>query len=169
MLDRWDPLILIHAVAAAYALLLGIVQLVRRRKGDRPHRVIGWTWVIAMAIVLSSSFGIRTISGGFGWLHALSLFTAFTVTMGVVAARRHQIKAHRSFMAGSYFGLLGAFIGVLAVPERRIPDTAVNQPLLFALFVAAITLTAAAAVWGAIKWDRPARRGHSIPGTIVPD
>lgn len=154
MLERWDPLILIHAITASYALLLGAVQLLRRKRGDRPHRYIGWSWVIAMAIVLTTSFGIRTINGGFGWLHALSLFTAVTLTMGVVAAKKHRIKAHRSFMTGSHFGLLGAFVGVLAVPERRIPDTAVHHPLLVAVFVAAIVVTTAAAVWGAIELGR---------------
>jgi uncharacterized membrane protein len=165
VLERWDPLILLHATTASFALLLGAVQLLRRRRGDRPHRYIGWSWVIAMAITLATSFGIRTINGGFGWLHALSLFTAFTLTMGVVAARQHRIKAHRSFMTGSYFGLLGAFAGVLAVPERRIPDTVVHHPLLVAVFVGAIIVTTAASVWGAIELGR-AQTARASAGSL---
>jgi uncharacterized membrane protein len=154
VLERWDPLIVVHAIAATYALVLGLVQLVRRRRGDRPHVLVGRTWVAAMGLVIVSSFWIRTISGGFGWLHALSLFTALTVTMGVVAAKHGRIRAHRSFMAGSYFGLVGALVGVLAVPERRIPDTAAHHPGVLLLFVAAIVVTAAAAVWGVMEFSR---------------
>ncbi|MDI2098313.1 DUF2306 domain-containing protein [Ruicaihuangia caeni] len=164
MLDRWDPLILVHAVAATYALGFGVVQIFRRRKGDRPHRIVGWTWVVAMALVITTSFGIRTINGGFGWLHALSLFTAFTVTMGIIAARRHRVKSHRSFLLGSYFGLLGALIGVVAVPDRRIPDTAVHHPWLVAAFIAAIALTAAASVWGIV--NLPARGPKKAAGQV---
>lgn len=161
MLDRWDPLILLHAISATYALVLGAFQIIRRRRGDRPHRIIGWSWVAAMAFVIASSFWIRTITGGFGWLHALSLFTAGTVTLGIVAARRHNVKAHRSFMIGSYLGLLGALFGVLAVPERRIPETAIHYPGLFAVFVAAVVGTAAAGAWGVVRLaGRPAVRSR---------
>ncbi|MFF1383563.1 hypothetical protein ACFVWT_08365 [Arthrobacter sp. NPDC058288] len=39
-------------------------------------------------------------------------------------------------MTGTYFGLLGAFVGVLAVPSRRIPQLAPhNLPLLLLLIV----------------------------------
>jgi uncharacterized membrane protein len=117
MTEAWSVLIAVHAVCASYALLFGAVQL-SRRKGDRPHRVLGWIWVSAMAVALITSFGIVTISGTFGILHALSLFTAGTVTIGVVQARRRRIRSHRAFMIGSYLGLVGAFVGVLLGSRR---------------------------------------------------
>jgi uncharacterized membrane protein len=61
------------------------------------------------------------LTGGFSWLHALSVLTFATVTIGLVAAAKRNILSHAAFMRGSYFGILGAFIGVVAVPERRLP------------------------------------------------
>jgi uncharacterized membrane protein len=152
VLDQWNALILVHAVSASYALLFGLVQMLRRRRGDRAHRLIGWTWTAAMGVTIVTSFGIRTLTGGFDWLHALSLVTAFTITMGIVAARRRNVSSHRAFMMGTYFGLLGAFIGVLAVPSRRIPETTVQHPILMGVRVLALVLTASASVWGMIQF-----------------
>ncbi|MET1087188.1 MAG: DUF2306 domain-containing protein [Arthrobacter sp.] len=147
-----DPvLITVHAAAAGYALLLGAFQLLRRTKGGALHRVIGRTWVAAMLIVVGTSFGIRTLSDGFSWLHALSVLTIVTVTAGVVAAFRRNIPSHRAFMRGSYFGILGAFIGVLAVPERRIPQMAVHDLPLLLLWIGALVLTAGFTVAGAAR------------------
>jgi hypothetical protein len=43
------PLITRAAVAPpSYALLFGLVQVLRRRRGDRAHRLIGWTWTTAI-------------------------------------------------------------------------------------------------------------------------
>lgn len=162
MTPTWTALITVHAICATYALLFGAVQLLRR-KGDRPHRILGWIWVSTMAVALVGSFGILTISGTFGVLHALSLFTASTITVGVIQARRGRIRSHRAFMIGSYLGLLGAFVGVLAVPSRRIPQLAVHEPWLLTLFgivVAASTmLTVLGVVWSraetAIEGDQP--------------
>ncbi|WP_285725703.1 DUF2306 domain-containing protein [Psychromicrobium xiongbiense] len=150
----WTPLIILHAVAATVALMIGAVQLFRR-KGDRPHRTLGRIWVIFMAIALLTSFGILTITGGFGILHGLSVFTACTITIGVIQARRAKIPSHRAFMIGSYFGLLGALIGVVAVPTRRIPTLAVHEPLLLVLFLAILALATAATVIGIVRFRRP--------------
>lgn len=122
MPSSWTVLIAVHAVAASYALIFGAVNLLRRTKGGDLHRAVGRIWVAAMYIVVLTFFGIRTIDGGFNWLHALSALTFCTLTAGLWAVRKGNIRAHRSFMTGSYFGLLGAFVGVLAVPSRRIPQ-----------------------------------------------
>jgi uncharacterized membrane protein len=150
----WSVLIAVHAVAAAYSILFGAFQLLRRTKGGAVHRVIGRIWVAAMYAVIVTSFGIRTLNGGFTWLHALSVFTFFTVTIGLWAARTGRIPAHRSYMTGSYFGVLGAFIGVVVVPDRRIPQMAVNDlPGLF-VWAACILLTAGFAVAGTVLLSR---------------
>jgi uncharacterized membrane protein len=139
----WDPLIVVHAVAASYALGLGAVQLLRRRRGDRAHRWLGRSWVGAMAITVLSSFGVRTLTGGFSWLHALSAFTAVTLTLGVLAARRGDLRVHGANMIGTYLGLLGAFVGVIVVPSRRIPELAVAQPLVLTIWALSLAVTTA--------------------------
>lgn len=157
-----DPvLIAVHAAAAGYSLLFGAFQLLRRTKGGALHRMIGRVWVVAMLVVIVTSFGIRTLSDGFSWLHALSVLTLVTVTAGAVAALRRNIPSHRAFMRGSYFGILGAFVGVLAVPERRIPQMAVHDLPLLLLWIGALVLTAGFAVAGAARLVSPARSGTS--------
>lgn len=51
-------------------------------------------------------------------------------------------------MTGSYFGLIGAFIGVLAVPDRRIPQLTNHELPLLALLVIVLLGTAALTVAG---------------------
>ncbi|MNR48770.1 hypothetical protein D3C85_1680530 [compost metagenome] len=51
-------------------------------------------------------------------------------------------------MIGSYFGSVAAFVGVVAVPTRRIPQLAVHQTPLFFLFIALIVVSATLFVCG---------------------
>jgi uncharacterized membrane protein len=167
MASSWTVLIAVHALAAGYSILFGAVQLLGRTKGGTVHRVVGRIWVVAMYTVILTSFGIRTLNGGFGWLHGLSVFTFCTVTIGLWAARTGRISAHRSFMRGSYFGVLGAFIGVVAVPGRRIPQMATHDLPALTLWVMCLLLTAGFAVTGTAALARnttvPSRRGsHTL-------
>jgi uncharacterized membrane protein len=148
MQPQWTFLIAVHAIAAAFSIMFGAFQLFGRAKGGPVHRIIGRVWVFAMYVVTSTSFGIQTLNGGFTWLHGLAVFTIFTVSIGLWAARKKKIQAHRSFMKGSYFGVLGAFIGVVVVPERRIPQMAIHDLAGLSLWIAAIVLTAFFTVLG---------------------
>jgi uncharacterized membrane protein len=148
MPPQWTLLIAIHSIAAAFSILFGAFQLIRRTKGGAIHRTIGRVWVFAMYLVTLTSFGIQTLNGGFTWLHGLAVFTFFTVSVGLLAARKRKFQAHRSFMQGSYFGVLGAFIGVVVVPERRIPQMAIHDLAGLSLWIAAIVLAALSTVLG---------------------
>ncbi|AMB41969.1 DUF2306 domain-containing protein [Paenarthrobacter ureafaciens] len=157
MPSSWTVLIAVHAVAASYALIFGAVNLLRRTKGGSLHRIVGRIWVVAMYIVVLTSFGIRTIDGGFNWLHALSALTFGTLTAGLWAVRTGNIRAHRSFMTGSYFGLIGAFVGVLAVPSRRIPQLAIHELPLLGLLILVLLGTAAMTVLGLARLRKAQR------------
>lgn len=100
----WTPLIVIHTILAATAVLLG-AALLRARKGHRTHRVGGWIWVSCMAGVAGLSFAIRRPEG-FSWIHGLSMFTLLTLVTGVAAARAHRVQAHRRNMIALYVGAL---------------------------------------------------------------
>lgn len=144
----WTLVIILHAVTASLSLLLGAFQLLRPKKGDRFHRMVGRTWVVCMYAVCASSFFIQGVSNGFSWLHGLSLFTTLTVSLGLYSAIKGNIPAHKANMIGSYFGSVGAFVGVIAVPTRRIPQLAVHHTPFFFLFVGLIIASAALFVCG---------------------
>ena len=133
-----------HAVGATIALVLGGYNLRRRPKGGRPHRRVGRIWVVAMYWTVLSSFAIKQIRPGhYSWIHALSVFTLGTLTIGLWAALTHRVRLHRQFITGSYLGLVGAFVGAVAVPTRQIPQWAVRQPVGLALAGAGCVLVAA--------------------------
>lgn len=122
-MHAWTVLIAAHAVAALLAMVLGAVNLLRRPRGDLPHRIIGRTWVGAMYFTAVSSFWIQELRpGSFSWIHALSVLTIVTLTLGLWNARRGRVAAHAGNMIGTYLGLIGAFLGVVVVPSRLIPQ-----------------------------------------------
>jgi uncharacterized membrane protein len=100
----WTPLILSHAMAATTAIVIGAAML-WRRKGDRPHRLLGRIWFVLMAFVAAGSFGIKTGSG-YSWIHGLSLFTLAMLARGWWMARTGDIANHRRIMQGLYVGAL---------------------------------------------------------------
>jgi uncharacterized membrane protein len=163
MPSPWTFLITLHAIAAGYALIFGAVNLLRRNKGSAAHKILGRIWAVAMYVVVLTSFGIRTIDGGFNWLHALSVLTFCTLTMGLVTVRRGNIRAHQRFMTGSYFGLVGAFIGVVAVPDRRLPQMAIHDLAGLTLWVASLALTAGLTAAGLMQLRQKA---SAAPGGL---
>lgn len=104
LLARQPIQIQLHIAAALTALLLGTVQLIGV-KGTTAHRIIGWTWVIAMAVTAVSSLFIRQINaGGFSFIHLLSGWTIIALPMAIYAARKHRVLAHRRGMTGLFVG-----------------------------------------------------------------
>jgi len=114
---QWTPVIAAHAALAGAALVVGGTVLARR-KGTASHRVLGWTWVVLMAAVASSSFAIRY--NGFSWIHGLSVFTLFALVFGVADARRRNIKAHRTTMISIFVGALLITGLFTLLPQRLI-------------------------------------------------
>ena len=93
----------IHIVSALCALALGTALLSRRLKGDRLHRIAGWTWVVLMLTVAISSLWIpkfMTLS----WIHIFTLVTLVFLPLGVYRARTHDVKRHRGTMIGLFSG-----------------------------------------------------------------
>lgn len=162
MPSPWTFLIALHAIAAGYALIFGAVNLLKRNKGSAAHKILGRIWAATMYVVVLTSFGIRTIDGGFNWLHALSVLTFCTLTLGLWSVRKGNIRAHQRFMTGSYFGLIGAFIGVVAVPDRRLPQMAVHDLVGLTLWVAAMALTAGLTVAGLTQLSQKTTPGASV-------
>ncbi len=157
-----------HAAGATIALLLGGYNLRHRPKGDRIHRRVGRVWVIAMYWTVFSSFAIKDLRPGhYSWIHALSLFTFVTLTIGLWAALTRRVRLHRQFITGSYLGLVGAFVGAIAVPVRHVPQWAVHQPLSLILAGAGCAIASVAAI-ALSRRSRPATRESPTTANKTP-
>lgn len=112
LFDRQGGVLKLHVAAALTALLLGTVQLIGV-KGTTAHRIIGWTWVIAMATVAISSFFIRVLNpGSLSLIHLISGWTLIALPMGIWRVRTGDIRAHGRTMAALFVGgliIAGAF------------------------------------------------------------
>jgi uncharacterized membrane protein len=99
------PLVIrVHLTAALTALLIGIA-LMLRIKGTGLHKLLGWTWVLAMGITAVSSLFIREINhGSFSFIHLLSGWTIVGLPGAVYAIKRGKVGAHRRAMTGMFVG-----------------------------------------------------------------
>jgi hypothetical protein len=120
--------------------------------------------MLDMYWVAFSSFGIKEMNPGhFTWIHGLSVWTIFSVSMAIWAARRHDIRQHRGWVVGTYFGLLGAGAAAVAFPSRKVPQTAIHDPLALLIVVVGVTALA----WLLITAARPSagwRTGKAADG-----
>jgi uncharacterized membrane protein len=100
--------VLIHLVTVLPAAALG-TYLLLARKGSPTHRQLGKAYMILMGftsvwtLFLPAEFGPR-LWNHFGMLHLLSVLTAWTVPTAWRAARRGDIRGHRSAMVQLYVG-----------------------------------------------------------------
>jgi uncharacterized membrane protein len=156
----WSVLIAAHAAGATLALLLGAHVVLRRTKGDLLHRRVGRVWVVAMYGTAGSSFGIKELRPGhYSWIHGLSAWTVFTLTMAIWAAATHRVEMHRGFVVGTYAGLVGAGIAAVAFPTRLVPQTAMHAPWALLGVVVAVTAVAVAVIQLAARVPRRVRSG----------
>lgn len=152
--------VVIHAAAAFLVLLLGPINIFRRRR-DLFHKRLGRTWVVLMYVTCASSFFFG-LEAGFTPLHGLSIFTAISVTLGVWFIVRGNRAAHIGNMVGSYVGTLIAFGFAAFIPDRLIWQTTVSSPLMVLGFVIALLLIAYA--WLSIIRERGVQRERVTPG-----
>jgi uncharacterized membrane protein len=160
-----SPVIQIHALLAFLALLLGAVQLFRK-KGDAVHRALGRTWVGLMAMVALSSFFIWTIRlvWLFSPIHLLSIFTLVMLWRGIKAARGGDINRHRKTMQITYFFAL-IITGLLTfIPGRTMYFVAFGRdgatPEKLMVF-AGVVVAAAAISLAVMRW-RTTPRGKAF-------
>lgn len=98
------PIVQIHVAGAISALLIGTVLMIGP-KGRNYHKVLGWKWVVAMAVTAISSFFITGLMGKwYSPIHALSAWTVLALPFAIAAARRRKIQEHRKTMTGMFFG-----------------------------------------------------------------
>lgn len=124
---RAAPEVQLHAFAAMAAFVLGVVQL-SAPKGTLPHRTLGWIWVLLLLTISASSFFIHGHSFRLWrtWspIHILSVFTPLMLIAGVLAARKHRVRAHKITMISIFTGAL-VLAGVFTLVPGRVMHTVV--------------------------------------------
>ena len=131
---------IVHSLFGIAALAFG-TAVVLRHKGTSAHRRLGWAYVVSMAGLLSTSFMIYRLFGGFGPFHALAAIAVATLVAGVLPAWRRRprggwVGRHYYFMAYSYAGLLAATAAEIAVrlPGVRLgPGAFLSSVAVFAV------------------------------------
>ncbi len=104
LLAEQPLVVLIHLGTALLALGIGVVQLIGV-KGTTLHRVLGWTWVAAMATTAVASLFIRQINPGhFSFIHLLSGYAIIALPMGIFFIRRGNVQIHARMMTGLFVG-----------------------------------------------------------------
>ena len=104
----YTQLAYLHLATVLPAFAIGIFQLLRR-KGTPSHKFLGKIYMLLMlttafiTLAMPAHVGPRFL-GHFGFIHAFSLLTLFSVPTAFFAARRGNIKAHRGAMIGLYVG-----------------------------------------------------------------
>jgi uncharacterized membrane protein len=94
----------LHIAAALASFSIGCILLAGGKGGAR-HRALGYAWIVTMTLTAASSLFLTEINPGrFSLIHGLSAWTLVMLPMGLAAARRHNIKAHRRYMTGLFLG-----------------------------------------------------------------
>jgi uncharacterized membrane protein len=123
------PLVILHLTAVVIALVLGAILLCVR-KGVRLHRILGWSWVVAMLIAAVTSVFLRGIktgafsTGGFSFFHVITAIVLLLLPLAVLAARKQYIRWHAAIMIYLLINVLLS-AGLLAMypgfSERLLP------------------------------------------------
>lgn len=121
--ERKTAAFVLHAVLGGIALAVGAVQVAALRRVSRSrsvtrHRLVGWTYVLAVAAAAPTSVPLAfDVAGGAsaaaGFLVLASSWLASTV-MAVGRARRGDLAGHQLWMIRSY-GLAATAITIRVV------------------------------------------------------
>jgi len=99
-----------HTIVAVLAMVFGSIVLLNP-KGTQKHRKLGYAYVMCMALMIISSFGMYNF-GGFSLFHAFSIVSTLTLVAGIYPAIKRTkgwYGKHYYFMSWSVIGLYGAF------------------------------------------------------------
>lgn len=115
------PIVVQIHTLAALALFPLTATLFTLPRGDRRHRLMGWSWVILMTTVALSSFAIHQLQllGPFSPIHLLSVLALFGMYQAIHAARHKDIRNHRRHMVSLTWGAL-IVAGVFTLLPGRI-------------------------------------------------
>ena len=102
----------LHTINATLAMIFG-AAIFFNIKGTRWHKILGYGYVVSMALLNVSAMFIYDLFGGFGPFHAAALVSFITLVAGYIPVyRRKPVKGwlplHYYLMCWCYAGLLAA-------------------------------------------------------------
>ena len=155
------PIIQLHVVAAALAIVLGPIALARRSR-DRWHKRAGYAWVLSMAALAASGLFIHSIRmvGPFSPIHLLSLLTLWQLWLGVRDARAGKVAAHRHRMQAVYMLAL-MLTGAFTLSPGRLMSRILFPETPVAGFALVLALVGLGCVWWLLAISRRARATRS--------
>jgi uncharacterized membrane protein len=139
-------IIQLHILAATIALVVGPFALWRKRR-DKVHKMLGYTWVTSMGLAALISFAIPSEFSpiGFGPIHLLSIYALYGLWVAMRAIYRRDIALHKLVMENVYvrgLALAGAFNFLPGRTTARslIPETPeIGYVIIAAVLVWALT------------------------------
>jgi uncharacterized membrane protein len=148
----------IHALAALIALIIGPLALYRKRR-DLVHKIVGYTWIIAMLITAISSFWISSfgIIGPFSPIHLLSIWTFIVVVRAINFARLGKVKAHSEMLRWLYWGGLWVAFALNFLPGRLSNRVLFGSTEAEVIMIVGILIVASMFLIGS-RWGRIQRR-----------
>ncbi|MDP1974457.1 MAG: hypothetical protein Q8K37_00630 [Alphaproteobacteria bacterium] len=105
--------IYLHAICIIPPLFLAIF-IFFRIKGDKIHKIMGWSFVTLMLISMIASFWIPSF-GDLSFIHILSVATIYWIIRAIIAIRFKGPDwryVHASNMISAFIGIFIAGIGV---------------------------------------------------------
>lgn len=108
----------LHVLAAVAAFFVGLVMLARP-KGDKLHKIIGWSWVVLMTATALSSLFITELNGDFySFIHLISGWTLIALPMAIYLVRQGKVRQHARTMVGLFVGGMLIAGGLTLLPGR---------------------------------------------------
>ena len=116
----------LHLATVFPAFLIGNF-LILNRKGTPLHKLLGKAYMLLMLFtgVVTSFMPAEvgpTFMNHFGFIHLLSILALYSVPAAFFAARRGDIKQHKSHMIGLYVGGILIAGGLTFLPGRMLND-----------------------------------------------
>ncbi|MFT6867602.1 MAG: putative membrane protein [Cyclobacteriaceae bacterium] len=123
---NYDHLMYFHLATVIPCFVIGTVLLMIK-KGTGIHKNFGRIYMVLMLVTalitlfMPAHVGSKILNH-FGWIHAFSVLTIYTVPTAYFAVKRGDIKAHKRKMVLLYFGAIILAGGFTFAPGRYLNE-----------------------------------------------
>ncbi len=116
---------LFHLIVSILALVFG-TWMISTQKGTAIHKKVGYVYAVCMVAVISTSFMMYRLFGGFGIFHVAAVISTISLLGGMLPVilrkpEKSWLSLHFSFMYWSVMGLYAAFVAEIftRIPQVR--------------------------------------------------